>query len=182
MIWLVLGVLLWAITHSLKRIAPGLRAGMGDAGKAVVALASLASIALMVIGFRAAPETQLWTLGSWAVYLNNLLMLVAVAFLGAGNSKSRLRGKLRHPMLTGFLLWSVGHLLVNGDMASVVLFGGLGLWAMLAIALINRGEPATLQFGQGTLAGDIRLGIISAVLYAVIVGVHIWIGPSPFAV
>lgn len=180
MLWLVLGVLLWAVTHSLKRIAPGLRAGMGDAGKAVVAVASFASIALMVVGYRAAPQSQLWELGGWAVHLNNLLMLVAVALLGAGNSKSRLRSKLRHPMLAGLAVWAVAHLLVNGDVAALVLFGGLGLWAVLAMVLINRDEPAPLRFADGTVAGDIRLGVIAVVLYGVIAGIHAWIGPSPF--
>ena len=57
-------------------------------------------------------------------------MLVAVALIGAGHSKGRARGWLRHPMLTGVVVWAVAHLLVNGDVASLVLFGWLGLWAV----------------------------------------------------
>ncbi len=100
MIWLILGLLLWSGAHFFKRFAPGPRARLGDAGKGLVAVLSVAGIVLMVIGYRAAELAHLWYLGGWAVHLNNLLMLVSVALLGLGSSKSRLRGTLRHPMLT----------------------------------------------------------------------------------
>ena len=180
MIWIILGVALWMAAHYFKRLAPDMRASLGNAGKGVVAVLSVAAIVLMVIGYKAAGDVPLWDLGGWAVNVNNALMLVAVALVGAGNSKSRLREKLRHPMLTGFLIWVVAHLLVNGDLASLVLFGGLGVWALGSIALINRAEPDYEPWQGGSQAGDIRLVIISIVVFAVIVGIHVLIGPSPF--
>ena len=180
MIWLILGLLLWSGAHFFKRFAPGPRARLGDAGKGLVALLSVAGIVLMVIGYRAAEPTYLWYLGGWAVHLNNLLMLVAVALLGLGSSKSRLRGTLRHPMLTGVIVWALAHLMVNGDVPSLVLFGGLALWAVAEMGVINRAEPAPAPFTGGSVKGDIRLAVISVVVYAVIAGIHIWIGPSPF--
>ncbi len=178
--WLILGVLLWSFTHTFKRWAPDARGRMGNAAKGVVALASLGAIALMVIGYRAAEPVELWSFGSWATPVNNLLMVIAVVLFGLGFSKSRLRGWLRHPMLSGALVWAVAHLLVNGDVPSLVLFGGLGAWAVAAIMLINRSEPAPEPFTGGSIAGDIRLFILSAVILAIIVAVHTWIGPSPF--
>lgn len=180
MIWLVLGLLLWSGAHFFKRYAPGPRARLGDAGKGLVAVLSLAGIVLMVIGYRAAEPVFLWYLGDWTVHLNNLLMLVSVALLGLGSSKSRLRGALRHPMLTGVIVWSVAHLLVNGDLPSLVLFGGLAVWAVAEMIVINRAEPAPAAFTGGSVMGDIRLAVISLVVYAVIAGIHVWIGPSPF--
>lgn len=180
MFWIILGVALWMAAHYFKRLAPGLRASMGNAGKGVVAVLLVGAIVLMVIGYRAADDVALWDLGGWALRINNALMLVAVALFAAGNSKSRLREKIRHPMLTGFLVWVVAHLLVNGDLASLVLFGGLGVWALGAFVLINRSEPDYEPWQGGTRQGDIRLVIISIVVFAVIVGVHAWIGPSPF--
>lgn len=176
---IVLGLLLWVGAHWFKRLMPGPRAAIGDAAKAGVALVSLAGIVLMVIGYRSAELTPLWDF-DWAVHVNNLLMVIAIVLLGLGSSKSRLRGKMRHPMLTGALLWSVAHLLVNGDVPSLVLFGGLGLWAIGSMILINRAEPAPEPFSAGSVQGDIRLLVISAVLFVVIVLVHGWIGPSPF--
>ncbi len=181
MIWLILGLALWTYFHLMKRITPGLRARLGDPGKGLVALGSIAGIVLMVIGYRAADPTPLWYFG-WAIHLNNLLMVISVVLLGVGNSKSRLRGKMRHPMLTGALIWAVAHLLVNGDVPSLVLFGGLGLWSIASMLLINRDEPAPAPYTEGTVQGDIRLGVISLVVFAVIVALHIWLGPTPFPV
>jgi uncharacterized membrane protein len=178
---LILGVLLWTGAHLFKRLAPGPRAALGDAGKGVVAIASLVAIVLMVFGYRAADATPLWYF-DWAVHLNNLLMVIAIVLLGVGNSKSRLRGKLRHPMLTGAIAWAVAHVLANGDLPSLVLFGGLGLWAIASIILINRAEPAPEPYNEGSVQGDIRLFVISAVIFVVIVLVHGWLGPSPFPV
>ena len=153
---------------------------MGNAGKGLVAVVNIGAIVLMVKGYKAAEVVPLWDLGGWTVPVNNALMLVAVAMFGAGRSKSRLRGKLRHPMLAGMLVWVVAHLLVNGDLASLVLFGGLGIWALGAMALINRAEPDYTPWPDGTQAGDIRLVLISIGVFVVIAAVHFWIGPSPF--
>lgn len=180
MIWIVLGVLLWTSAHYFKRLAPDMRASLGNPGKGIVAVLLVGAIVLMVIGYKAADDVLLWDLGGWAFNVNNALMLMAVAFFGTGNSKSRLRENIRHPMLTGFLVWVVAHLLVNGDLASLALFGGLGLWALGAIALINRAESDYEPWQGGTRQGDIRLVIISIAVFAVIVGVHYLIGPSPF--
>lgn len=180
MIWLLLGLLLWSGAHFFKRAAPDLRAQMGNAGKGVMALIMVVGIVLMVIGYGSADPVPLWHMGSWTVHLNNLLMLVAVALLGLGKSKSRLRGTLRHPMLAGVIVWAFAHLIVNGDLPSLVLFGGLALWAAAEMVVINRAEPAPAPFTEGSPAGDIRLVIITLVVYAVISAIHLWIGPSPF--
>jgi len=178
MIWLVLGVALWWGAHSFKRLAPGPRAAMGNAGKGAVALALVVSIVLMVIGYKAADQTYLWTIPG-AMHITDLLMVFSVILFGVGQSKSRLRGKLRHPMLLGMLTWAVAHLLVNGDVPSLVLFGGLGLWTLFAMVTINRAEPPPAPFTGGSLAGDIRLIAIAFVLYVVIVLIHAWVGPAP---
>ncbi len=178
--WLILGVLLWGVSHEFKRLAPDLRASMGNAGKGLVAVGSLVALWLMVKGYKAAEPTPLWQLGDWATYLNNLLMVPAVALMGVGKSKSRLRGMIRHPMLTGLLVWVVAHLLVNGDLPSLVLFGGLGVWAVLSMRMINRAEPDYVPYTEGSVKGDIRLAVITIVLFALIGGVHTWLGVNPF--
>lgn len=177
---LVAGMALWWGGHLFRRILPGLRAGLGGAGKAVAALVILAGVVLMVLGFRATDGAELYVLPAWARHVNNLLMLVAVLLLGLGQSKSRLRGVLRHPMLTGVLVWAVAHLLVNGDPASVLLFGGLGVWAMVEMVVINRAEPEWRRPTAGSAAGDLRLLLIGVVVYGLIGWVHGMVGPSPF--
>lgn len=180
MIWLVLGVALWSGAHLFKRLAPKARRGMGDAGKGMVAAASILAIVLMVIGYRMSDPVVLWQLGDWTRHANNTLMVVSVLLLGLGKSKSRFNGIMRHPMLAGVLVWCVAHLLVNGDVPSLVLFGGLGLWSVVQMVLINRAEPKWTPPKKGNAMGDLRLIVIAAVLYAVITGLHIWLGPNPF--
>jgi uncharacterized membrane protein len=83
-------------------------------------------------------------------------------------------------MLTGVVVWSGGHLLANGDMRSVVLFGGLGIWAVLNILVINMREGAWDRPEAGPIKADIKTVVISLVIFAVIAVIHHFIGPSPF--
>jgi hypothetical protein len=83
-------------------------------------------------------------------------------------------------MLTGVTVWAIAHLLVNGDAASLVLFGWLGLWAVGSMAVINAREPAWARPAPGPASGDLRLLLITAVIYAVIAAIHTWLGYWPF--
>lgn len=181
---LVAGVALWWAGHLFRRMAPQRRQAMADrmggAAKGLVALVLLGSVILMVVGYRRAAFVPVYWPPDWAVHLNNLLMLVAVILFGAGSSKGRMRSWFRHPMLLGFATWAVAHLLVNGDLASIVLFGGLLAWVPVSMAAIaasgqvwNRPEP-------GPVRGDVRLILISLAVYAAIAAIHAWLGVWPF--
>ena len=121
MIVLIFGLILFAGSHLFKRLLPDRRAAMGDAGKGVVAVVSLAGLVLMVIGHRSAPYIEVWSPPAFLTHVNNLLMLVAVYLLGIGYIWGVVRTKLRHPMLGAVKVWALAHLLVNGDVASIVL-------------------------------------------------------------
>lgn len=180
MTFLILGLALWMLAHLFKRLAPGAREKLGDAGKGIVAFGILAAVVLMVIGYRRADTEFLYVLPDWTRHLNNLLMYFAVVLFGMGSSKGRMRSWMRHPMLTGVIVWAVAHLLVNGDTASLVLFGGLAIWAVVEILVINAKADPWQRPEPGPAAGDIRLLIIAAVLYAVIAAIHAWLGYWPF--
>ena len=180
MTWLVLGLTLWIVAHGFRRVAPRARAAMGDAGKGLVAVTLLAGVVLMVIGYRAAPMVPLYTPLPGMGHLNNLLMLVAVFLLGAGHAHGVVAARLRHPMLSAVVLWSVAHLLVNGDLASLLLFGGLGLWALWQMLAINRTEGVWVRPAPGPVRNDMILAVIAILLFGVITGIHIWLGHNPF--
>lgn len=181
--WLVLGLALWWGAHLFKRLARGPRAALqsriGDASKGIFAALLVVAVVLMVIGYRGAETGQVWFPPDWTRHVNNLLMYPAIVLFGLGSSRSRLRGRLRHPQLSGFILWAFAHLLVNGSVAGMVLFGGLLVWALVEIAVINAQDRRPEPFTGGTLAGDIRLALIAAALYAIIVVLHGWLGPWP---
>lgn len=174
---LILGVALWWVAHLLGRIAPALRA---KAGRGAVAVAVLVSVALMVWGYRHADFAYLYTPLPGIGHLNNTLMLVSVFLFGVGGTKGTLYPRMRHPMLWGTVVWATAHLLVNGDLASLILFGGIGLWALVQMAVINAAGPwARPAAGRG-LKGDAMNAVGTLALYAAIAGVHILAGHNPF--
>jgi uncharacterized membrane protein len=182
---LVLGLVVWSLAHLFGRAAPGARAALARSmgtgpSKGVMALAIVVGVILIVVGFRGAPFVPVYDPPAWGIHVNNLMMLGAVALLGMGHSKSRARGWLRHPMLTAVVVWAIAHLLVNGDRASLVLFGWMGLWAVGSILLINAREPVWVRPAAGTVAGDVRLVIVTLVAFALITTVHAWLGYWPF--
>lgn len=177
---LILGLILWILAHYFKRLAPDMRANMGNAGKGVVALLIVASVALMIFGYRWAPFIPVWSPPSFMVHINNLLMLVAFFVYGMSATTGRLRGKMRHPQLTAVKIWAVAHLLVNGDLASLILFGGLLAWAVGSVILINRSEPNWQRPAPGAAKKDILLVVITLVMFSVVAAIHIWAGVWPF--
>ncbi|WP_126974925.1 NnrU family protein [Frigidibacter oleivorans] len=176
---LILGVILWSAAHLFKRVAPGARAALGDRGKGLIAFLLLLSVVLMVIGYRGAEFRPVYTPIPGMGHLNNLLMLVSVFLFGVGGTKGTLYTRMRHPMLVGTLIWSAAHLLVNGDLASLILFGGIAVWALAEIALINRTPWNRPLQGRGP-KGDAMNLAGTVLLYALIAGVHIWTGHNPF--
>jgi len=179
MAYLTLGLILWTAAHLFKRVAPDLRARMGTAGKGLVAVAILAALGLMIVGYQQAAFVNIWFPPAWTVHLNNLLMLAAVFVYGMSATKGRLRGAMRHPQLTAVKIWAVAHLLVNGDLASLTLFGGLLAWAVLEVVVINRAE-AWVRPEPGPAKKDVLLVVITLVLYVAISAIHAWLGVWPF--
>lgn len=177
---LVLGILIWWGAHLFKRVAPGIREPMGQRGKGLVALALLAGVVLMVLGYRSAESYELALYPPFLQHVNNLLMLLALYFTSPGPSKGALFYRMRHPMLFGFALWAVAHLLVNWDPASFVLFGSMLAWALVEMVVINRAEPNWTAPAKGNLAKDGMFLVASIILLAVIGYVHGLVGPSPF--
>jgi uncharacterized membrane protein len=179
MIWLILGVLLWSGAHLFKRVAPDARAAMGDKGKGLVALALLAAVVLMVIGYRGAEGTYFYGRTPALVGINNLLMILSVYMFAVSGLQTKLAQYVRHPQLTGVKLWAVAHLLVNGDTPSFVLFGGILAWAVVEIILLNR-QTEWSKPGPAPMAKEIRAVIGTLVIYAGLVLIHKGLGYIPY--
>ena len=184
---LIIGLALWVAVHLLKRVAPGMRGAMtermGSASMGLIALGVVASIILMVIGYRQAEFIPVWQPPSFMVHLNNLLMLVAFYIYGASARKSDkvwVGTKIRHPQLTGFGIWAIAHLLVNGDLASVILFGGLLIWAVLSVRLINAAEGPWVVPPRAATKSEIVLVVITLVMVGIVTAIHSWLGVWPF--
>lgn len=177
---LILGVALWAGAHLFKRLAPARRAAMGDSGKGVVALALLASIVLMVLGYRWADPVALWYPPAFLRHLNNALMLLAVYLFVASILKTRITRVIRHPQLTAVKTWAVAHLLVNGTLAGIILFGGLLAWAVVAVILINRAQRDWQRPQPASILAE-GSAVVAALVGVWVIGtIHIWLGAWPY--
>lgn len=182
MLILILGVALWWGAHLFKRLAPARRAAMGDRGKGLVAAALILSVLLMVAGYRMADIGTVWWGPSAAMNgINNLLVLIAIFLFASSGMKNRIGTQMRHPQLTGFALWALAHLLPNGDLPSFVLFGGLLLWALVEMAVINRSQPGwTPPPHRTVIRKEVSAAIASVVVFLVVGVIHGWVGPSVF--
>ncbi|SDZ42453.1 Uncharacterized membrane protein [Jannaschia faecimaris] len=176
---LILGLLLWAGAHFFKRLAPDTRGRMGDKGKGLIAVVLIVSVVLMVIGYRGADYIPIWEPPVFLRHLNNLLMVLAFYVFGVGATKGLLSARIRHPQLTGFKIWAVAHLLVNGDLAAIVLFGGLLAWAVAEVIVINRSQPWDRP-KTVSIKGDFTALVIGLVLMSIAAAIHIWLGVNPF--
>ena len=178
MILLVLGVALWWAAHLFKRIAPEARARMGDGGRGAVAVALVISIVLMVIGYRMADGPVWWGRTPMMTGINNVLVLFAFYLFAASGMKTGITRRIRHPQLAAFSLWAIAHLLVNGDLPSFVLFGGLLVWAAVEVMILNREtwtppHPVPVRKEAMAVVGTL-------LVFGVVAGIHAWLGYNPF--
>ncbi|WP_289040577.1 NnrU family protein [uncultured Aliiroseovarius sp.] len=177
---LIIGIALWYAGHFWKRALPARHAAMGDKAKGASALILVVSIVVMVIGYRSVESYDLFAYPSFLKHINNLAILFAIYFMSPGPSKGALFYKMRHPMLTGFIIWSVAHIVVNPDFASIILFGALTIWAVAEIIVINRAEPDWTPHPKGTIAKDGMFLAASAILTVIIGYIHGLLGPAVF--
>ena len=185
MIWLWLGVIVWSVVHAMPSLAPGVKANLvGKLGegpyKGVFAVAIVASIVLMVIGWQSAIADIVYEPPAWGRHPAMLLMLIAFLLFAFSHGKSNLKRYIRHPQLTAVVVWAVAHLLANGDSRSVVLFGVIGVWALVEMVLLNRRDGAPTLPEPRPWSAELKPIIIGVVLYIVFVFAHPWLfGVSP---
>jgi uncharacterized membrane protein len=185
---LILGLVVFFGIHLVRIVAPGFRAAQVAANenrwKGIYSVVSLVGIALIIWGWHLyrfeAPE--IYEPPSWGRHLTALLVLIAFILIAAANAPAGyIRNRLKHPFLTGIILWSTGHLLANGDLASLLLFGSFLVYAVVdLIAVIPRGDPAPAVVKPRS---DIIAIVAGVVVFAVFgFWLHGWLfGAYPFA-
>jgi uncharacterized membrane protein len=178
---LIAGLILWVVAHLFKRVAPDVRARLGDPGKGVIAVVLILSLVLIVIGYRSADDTAIfWNKTAAMTGINNLLMVLAVYLYAASGMKTRITAIIRHPQLTAVKTWAVAHLLVNGDLASIVLFGTMLIWAVVEVILINRANRDWTRPAPAPMSKEIGAAVGTVVVVGVIGFIHNWLGYWPF--
>ena len=185
---ILLGLALWWAAHLWKRVAPAHRATVGEPGKGLVTVLVLAGVVLMVLGWRGsawlgiegAETVFVWSPPDFLTHVNNLLMLFAFYLYAASGMKTRITRVIRHPQLTAVKTWAVAHLMVNGDLASVVLFGGILAWAVVSVILINKAEPRGPLPEPAPVGKEIGALVGAVVVMGVVMMIHNWLGVAPW--
>jgi uncharacterized membrane protein len=187
---LILGLVLFLGVHSVRIVAEGWRArqlarwGEGP-WKALFSLASLVGLVLIVWGYGLARQSPvlLWAPPVAMRHAASSLTLAAfVLVVAAYVPRNALRSKLHHPMVLGVKLWALAHLLSNGNLADLLLFGSFLLWAVLDFrAARQRDRAQGKRYASGTLAGTgiaLVLGLVAWAAFA-FWGHALLIGVSP---
>lgn len=173
MFWLITGLVIFLGVHSLSIVNRGFRDAMvvkmGELPwKAVYSIASLVGFVLLVKGYGMArlDPIVLYTPPAWTRHLTMLLMLPVFPMFFAAHLPGRIKSTLKHPMLAATKLWALAHLIANGGLHDVLLFGALLAWAVADRISVKRraGSPAVV-------AGNTRNDII-----AVVVGLVVYVG------
>lgn len=183
---LVLGLVLFIGIHSFS-MARGPRATLiGTIGegayKGLYSLLSLAGIVLISVGYgqyRANGYIPVWDPPVWTQHLALLLVLIAFICFVAAYLPGRIKSRLKHPMLAGVKIWAFAHLLANGDLGSILLFGAFLAWAVAARISVKRRDVAAQHGGTAAPAGwrnDILAVAIGTVVYlAFVFWLHPWL-------
>ena len=185
MIWLVLGVVIWSGVHFIPMAARPLRsaciARIGEGPyKGLFALSLIGAIALMVTGWGQVAQAPVYAAPAWGRAALTPLMLLAFSLFAASAVPTNLKRMLRHPQLTGFALWAGSHLLANGDGRSLVLFGGLGVWAVVSMLLLNRRDGAWEKPEPLPWSAELKPVVGGVVGFGVVFVAHAWLfGVSP---
>ncbi len=174
---LIIGLALWVLVHLYPSLCQQSRArlisklGLGKY-KGVFALLIVASLTLIVLGWRGSSVELLYPPPAWGKHATFALVLFTFILFVAAKHKTNIKRVLRHPQLTGLVLWSIGHLLANGDSRSVVLFSTLGIWAIVEMIMINRREGAWVKPEPLPLKKDVITVFAGCVMYIVLFLLH----------
>ncbi len=167
---LFLGVHTVTTQRELRALRARLIASTGEGGyKIGYALVSLAGLVLIVWGFghyRAAGMWEGWTPPTALKHITVALMLPAVILVVAAYIRGRIYTTVKHPMLTGVKLWAAAHLLANGDLGSIILFGSFLGWAVYdRISLKHRTDTGAPPIPVGGPVNDLIAVAVGIVAY-----------------
>ncbi len=183
MLILILGVLVFLGTHSLsmqRQAREQLITRWGANGfKIIYSVLSFIGLLMIIYGFPTYREqdwVQIWTPPVWTRHLAMTLMWFAfIALATMGTKPSRLRGWLRHPMLVAIKIWALAHLLANGDLGAMILFGAFLAWAVFdRISVKRRGDMGAPRLTHFTRADGLAL-VAGTFAYGLMLILHPWL-------
>lgn len=180
---LVIGLFIFLGVHALPitaNLRTALRERLGAGGyRSLFTAASAIGLGLIIYGYGLARQdpTVLWLPPVWMKHVTFALMLPAFILLAAAYSPGKIKEKVRHPMLAAVKVWAFAHLLANGTLADLLLFGGFLAWAVADRISVKRRERAGLiTVKGGPVRNDAIAVIVGVVAYiATLFWLHEWV-------
>ena len=134
--------------------------------RGVFSIFAAVGLGLLIWGYSMIPYEEVWLPITGAREISLIAMPIALILLVTGNLKSNINRFIPHPMLTGILIWAATHLLANGDLAALLLFGSFGLYAIIDMAYTDKTSAKEKQpLSRDALVVAIGLGAYALLLY-----------------
>lgn len=186
MLYLILGLALFLGVHSVEIFSPGLRANavarMGERPwKGLYALIAVVGFVLIVWGYGMARQNPilLYAPPVWMRHLSALIMLPVFPLLLAAYFPGRIETALKHPMLAAVKFWALAHLLANGMLADVLLFGSFLAWAVVDRISFKRRTVRPIPGAPPSKMNDVIAVVGGLALYVIFV---LWLHVRLFGV
>ena len=182
---LLAGVILWFVAHSFPAIAPAKRdalvAKLGEQPyRGVFSLVIIASLIMIVFGWKNAVPGAIYAPPLGPGIVSSVLVLAGLVLFFSSQMNGNIKRLIRHPQMAGTTLWALAHLLTNGDSRSVVLFGGMAIWALFEVIMINKREGPRAASNPASGKYDLIAVVIGGVVFAVVGHFHLQLfGVSP---
>ncbi len=170
---MILGLVLFLGAHvfvTMRGPRAALTARLGE-GPYKGLFALVAGVGILLIGwgfarYRAAGMIDVWVPPAWTRHVTVALVWPAIVCVVAAYAPGNIKRVLKHPMLVGVKLWAVAHLIANGDLGSIILFGSVLAWAVYdRITLKHRSDPGAPSFPMGGRGNDIVAVVVGTLLY-----------------
>lgn len=169
---LVLGLVVFIANHLFVTVRGARAAALARLGKplyhTLFGLMSLVGLALIVWGFadyRATGWVQVWTPPAFMRHVTLGLMLIASILIAAYLIPSRIKARTRYPLIAAVKVWAFAHLLANGDLGGIVLFGSLLAWAVYAYVTAKRRTDVTPPVAPKGVANDVAVLVAGIAIY-----------------
>jgi uncharacterized membrane protein len=173
---LIVGLIIFLGIHSISIFAPALRDGIAARigampWRGIYSVISIVGFVLIIKGYGLARHEPvvLYSPPFWTHHVTALLMLPVFTLLFAPYFPGRISAALKHPMLVGVMLWSVAHLISNGMLADVVLFGAFLVWAVADRISYTHRTQRPLKGAPPAARNDVIVVVVGLALYALFI-------------
>ena len=174
---LIAGMLLFTLVHLLPAASPRTRDNLAEklgenAYRGLFSAVILVSLVVIVFGWKASSPATVYVPPFGGGPVISAVIFFAFVLFVTSKARTNYRRFVRHPQMAAVILWSVTHLLVTGDSRSVVLFGGLAVWAAAQIILCNKRDGEWQKPDVVPFSADMIVAIIAGVAFAIFFYLH----------